>query len=81
MTIFVWLMLITPPQIENLREVFMSAFFAQNRLSHEGLTSYLNQKLIPRIEKGNYLQAAFYGDTIVGFAFYEKWAENTYYLA
>ena len=81
MIMFVWLLLITPPQIENLREVFMSAFLAQNRASQDSLASYLEQKLIPRIGKGDYLQVAFDGDRIIGFILYEKLAENTYYLA
>ncbi len=46
MIVFVWLMLLTSSQIENLREVFMSAFLAQNRESEEFFSSYLENTLI-----------------------------------
>ena len=82
MVIFTWLLLISPIQSEQLLDVFLSAFLAQNRLNTEELSSYFDKKIMPRFEKqGQLIHVAYDKEKIVGFAIFEKWEGQSYYLA
>ena len=76
-----WLLLVTPLQTEQLYNVFMSAFLAQNRTNAEELSDYFYKKIMPRFETGHLLDIAIDDGRIVGFALFEKWEPQTYYLA
>jgi ribosomal protein S18 acetylase RimI-like enzyme len=81
MIIFTWLMLITSFQAQQLNDVFLSAFLPQARSSTEELSAYFNGKIVPRLEQTPLLLAAIDNGRIIGFALFEKWEDEGYYLA
>lgn len=81
MILFNWLVLIAPTQIEQVFAVFLSAFLSQGRATTEQLSDYFNKKIIPRLEEGQLICSAFDDDRMVGFAIFEKWEGQSYYLA
>lgn len=81
MILFTWLLLITPIQTEELFEIFLSAFLPQGRSTAEQLSDYFNKKISPRFQNGNPIYVAFDNDKMIGFAIFEKWEGQDYYLA
>lgn len=79
--IFAWIPIISPSQIEQLFDVFLSAFLPQKRANREQLSNYFNNKIIPRLESGQLIYTVSDKNRIVGFALFEKWEEGCYYLA
>ncbi|NGX63237.1 MAG: hypothetical protein KR126chlam6_00645 [Candidatus Anoxychlamydiales bacterium] len=79
MIILTWLMLISPIQIEQLSDVFFSACLPLGS-SENHLTNYFEKKILPRIEKNNLFYVALDDDKIIGFAIFEKWEKDSYYL-
>jgi ribosomal protein S18 acetylase RimI-like enzyme len=71
----------SPIQREQLLDVFLSAFLPQARFTTEELSHYFNQKIVPRLEKGQLVHTVFDQDRVVGFAIFENWDEQSYYLA
>lgn len=81
MIVFTWLLSTSPIQSEQILDVFLSAFLPQGRANAEQLTDYFNKKFLPRIEKKQLINAAFDNIRMVGFAIFENWSEESYYLA
>lgn len=81
MIAFTWLLLLTASQIEQVHQVFLSAFLPQGRNDEQTLTGYFNQKIIPRLTDNPLAIAALVEDQIVGFALFENWGNEEYYLA
>lgn len=79
--VFTWLLSTSPIQSNQILDVFLSAFLPQCRANAEQLTDYFNKKFLPRIEKKQLINAAFDNTRMVGFAIFEKWSEESYYLA
>ncbi len=81
MLLFNWILLVNSIQTEQLLNVFLSAYLAQDRLNIEELSSYFNEKIIPRLETGELTLATYDKDKLIGFAIFEKWEGQSYYLA
>ncbi len=81
MILFTWLLLISPIETEQLSNVFLSAFLPQGRSNTEQLSSYFNQKILPRLEKKQLIHVACDKDKIIGFVIFEKWDIHSYYLS
>lgn len=76
------IILLTPPiQTQSVINVFLSAFLPQGRFTAEQLAEYFNKKVIPRLEKGEFIYSAFDNDKMIGFAIFELWDDQSYYLA
>ena len=59
----------------------MNAFLPHGRSTAEQLSDYYLRKIAPRLEKGQPIYAAFDQDRMIGFAIFEKWEGQNYYLA
>lgn len=81
MLLLTWILSISPIQTEQLLNVFLSAFLPQGLSNIEQLSSYFDKKIMPRLETGQPILAAYDKDKIVGFAIFEKWEKQSYYLA
>lgn len=81
MIIFTWLVYLTTLQQQEIKEVFIKAFLPQKREPLEAYHAYFEKGFIPRFEKGNLVNAAYSDDKMVGFAIFEKWDDQSYYLA
>ena len=81
MIVFIWLLLTTPAQIEQLLDVFVSAFLPQQLFTSEQITTYFHKKIVPRLNQNHEIYCAFDQDNIIGFAIFEKGENYTYYLA
>ena len=81
MITFVWLKTMSSSQIKELFHVFLSAFLAQKRLTSESLTTYFHEKITLRIKKEDPLLVLLNQGKIIGFALFQKWKKDTYYLA
>jgi ribosomal protein S18 acetylase RimI-like enzyme len=81
MIVFSWIHLIDPILTKQLMNVFLSAFLPQGRLNAEQYSSYFNNKILPGLEKGQLVIAAYDKDKLVGFAIFEKRKQQSYYLA
>ncbi len=79
--LFIWLSFLSPFQQQQFQEVYLAAFEAQNRLSREVLLTYFHEKIVPRLQKDHLIHLAFDEEQMAGFAVFEKWEENIYYLA
>ena len=81
MILITWLMLLSSAQKTEVFDAYLSAFLAQNRLSQEDLTNYFYDKFEPRLDQGGPVCVALKDGKIVAFSVFEKWEEDTYYLA
>lgn len=75
------ILLTAPIQTEQVFNVFLFAFLPQGRATAEQLSAYFNKKIIPRLEKGKLIYSAFDNDKMIGFAIFEPWDDQSYYLA
>jgi ribosomal protein S18 acetylase RimI-like enzyme len=77
-----WLILINPfLQTESILEVFLKAFLPQGRSNIEQLSDYFHNKIKPRLEENQLTITVWDQANLIAFAIFEKWAEQTYYLA
>jgi ribosomal protein S18 acetylase RimI-like enzyme len=82
MVILTWLLLTNPIlQTESILDVFLKAFLSQGRLDIEQLSDYFYSKIKPRLEENQLTVAAWDQDKLIAFAIFEKWEEQSYYLA
>lgn len=81
MVIFAWITPITHEQTEQIFDLFLAAFLPQGRSTKEHLTTYFNQKIAPRFEKGQPTYVAMDKQKIIGFALFQHWDKSCYYLA
>lgn len=75
------LVLLTKAHKEQVYGIFLSAFLPQSPSTYDNLTEYFKRKISPRLERDDPIYVAYVGNTMVGFAMFEKWAERSYYLA
>ena len=80
MLLFTWMLFITPIQVDQIYDVYLSAFQPQNRFKPGELEDYFAEKFVPRLEKPLILCAAIDHHRIVGYALFEK-LSTSYYLA
>lgn len=76
-----WSERLTPIQVEQSFAVFLSSFLTNDRANEVELTRYFRQKILPRFTQGHLIHIAQDQGTIIGFALFEKWEEQVYYLA
>jgi ribosomal protein S18 acetylase RimI-like enzyme len=82
MVALTWLLLTNPfLQTESILEVFLKAFLPQGRSNIEQLSDYFYNKIKPRLEENQLTITVLDQDNLVAFAIFEKWEEQSYYLA
>jgi ribosomal protein S18 acetylase RimI-like enzyme len=80
MILFTWLILASPAVVDQIYNVYLSAFVPQNRFKEGELEEYFENKVMPRFEKELILLSATDNDQMVGYIILEK-METTYYIA
>lgn len=81
MILFTWLCILSPIQMDQVFQVFLSAFLAQNRHTEQELKHYYYEKMVQRLNNPELFCGVFDKEQMVGFAIFEKWTEDSYYLA
>ncbi len=82
MVALTWLLLKNPfLEIGSILDVFLKAFLPQGRSNIEQLSDYFYNKIKPRLEADQLTITVWDQDKLVAFAIFEKWEEQTYYLA
>jgi ribosomal protein S18 acetylase RimI-like enzyme len=77
-----WLVLANPfLQTESILDVFLKAFLPQGRSNVEQLSAYFYDKIKPRLEENQLTVTVWDQDNLVAFAIFEKWEEQSHYLA
>jgi ribosomal protein S18 acetylase RimI-like enzyme len=79
--IFTWLSVVTSSQTQQFYDVFISAFLPQGRETSEELADYFNNKIKPRLEQEQLIYTVLDCERIVGFVVFERWGDQSYYLA
>ena len=81
MTFLTWLLLANPIlQTDAIAHVFLKAFLEQDR-SIDHLSDYFHGKIKPRLEENQFTMTVWDQDKLIAFAIFEKWEEQSYYLA
>lgn len=83
MALLTWILLTNPLlHTESILDVFLRAFLPQGRSNIEQLSDYFYNKIKPRLLKENQITVTVWDqDSLLAFAIFEKWEEQSYYLA
>ncbi len=85
MLLSAWISSPTSFQTCQIYDIFMSAFLPQGRSDRKQLSDYFQKKIMPRfenhIENKQLIRVTFDDEKIVGFAIFERWPQQSYYLA